>query len=502
MRRAFVVVVLLLGAAAGPAPATPAPPLVRVGAKSDVEGGVLGAMVAQLARSAGARTESRSLQGKLIWRALLQREIDVYPEYTGTISQEILAGRGLHDEEAIRKALAEEGIRMSRPLGFNNTYALGVKESTARKLGLTKVSDLRDHPGLRLGLSNEFLGRADGWPGLRTKYRLPHQVVRGLDHNLAYRALDSGDIDVTDLYSTDAEIRSYDLRVLDDDLGYFPAYHAVLLYRTELEERSPGVVAALRQLEGRLSEATMTGLNARVQLDKASPERAAAECLGELFGLQAEVREKTAAGLLLEYTLDHLFLVAVALAAGVVVAVPLGVVAARRPRLGRIILGAAGVLQTIPSLALLVFMMALLALLNVTSTGALPAIAALFLYSLLPIVQNTYAGLHDIPPSLKESAEALGLPPRARLWRVELPLASRTILAGVKTAAVITVGYATLGALIGAGGYGQPIVTGIQRNDLGVIIWHGAVPAAVMALAVQGLFELAERVVVPRGLRL
>src|SRR5262245_47449553 len=212
MKQILLVAGMVVGAT-NLARADTSPALVRVGAKADVEGGILGEMVAQLARSAGARTEGKSLQGKLIWRALLQGEIDVYPEYTGTISQEILAGRGLRDEEAIRKALAEEGVRMSRPLGFNNTYALGMKDATAQKLGITKVSDLRDRPGLRLGLSNEFLGRADGWPGLRAKYGLPHQVVRGLDHNLAYRALDAGDIDVTDLYSTDAEIRAYSLRV-------------------------------------------------------------------------------------------------------------------------------------------------------------------------------------------------------------------------------------------------------------------------------------------------
>jgi osmoprotectant transport system permease protein len=133
--------------------------------------------------------------------------------------------------------------------------------------------------------------------------------------------------------------------------------------------------------------------------------------------------------------------------------------------------------------------------------GAGPAIAALFLYSLLPIVRNTHAGLTGIPASLLESARALGLPPTAVLTRVELPLASPTILAGIQSAAVINVGTATLGALIGAGGLGQAIFTGIRLDDIGLIL-EGAIPASLLALLVQGVFELVERSVVPRGLRL
>jgi osmoprotectant transport system permease protein len=193
--------------------------------------------------------------------------------------------------------------------------------------------------------------------------------------------------------------------------------------------------------------------------------------------------------------LEHLVLVGISLSLAIVVSIPLGILAARRQRLGHVILGVVGILQTIPSLALFVFMIPLLGI------GGPPAIVALFLYSLLPIVRNTYAGLKDIPPAIIESAQALGLPGRARLRIVELPLAGRAILAGIKTSAVINVGTATLSALIGAGGYGQPILTGIRLDDIGLIL-QGAVPAAVLALLVQGLFELIERGLLPRGLRI
>ena len=193
-------------------------------------------------------------------------------------------------------------------------------------------------------------------------------------------------------------------------------------------------------------------------------------------------------------------MVAVSLFWAVLVAVPLGVLAARRARLGQLVLGVVGVIQTIPAIALLVLLIRPVGWFS-DELGYPQAVVALFLYSLLPIVRNTHAGLRAIPPPLSESAMALGLPPATRLFRVDLPLASPTILAGIKTAAVINVGFATLGGFIGAGGFGEPIFTGIRLNDYGIIL-QGALPAALLAILVQGLFELLERTLVPKGLRL
>ena len=474
-----------------------AAPEVKVGSKSFTEGVILGEIVAQLARNSGAEVlHRRELGGtQVLWNSLRRGEIDVYPEYTGTISAEILAGRGMQEEEAIRRALEEQGVRMSRSLGFNNTYALGMKEQVAEQVGIRTISDLRRRPELKFGFSSEFMDRGDGWPSLRDRYRLPQRDVRGLDHDLAYRGLESGALHVTDLYSTDAEIRYYGLRVLEDDLRHFPVYNAVLLVRADLAARAPEAVAAMLRLEGRIPAAAMVEMNARVKLDRVPESRAAADFLAANFAVKTEAQEETARERLLKNTRAHLVLVAISLTAAILVSVPLGIVAAKRPRAGQAILGIVGIIQTIPSLALLVFMIPLLGI------GETPAIVALFLYSLLPIVRNTYTGLHDIPPAVRESAAALGLPPGACLRLVELPMASRAILAGIKTSAVINVGTATLGALIGAGGYGQPIFTGIRLDDTGLIL-QGAVPAALLALLAQGMFEIFERVLVPKGLRL
>ncbi|WP_092406888.1 glycine betaine ABC transporter substrate-binding protein [Dokdonella immobilis] len=461
-----------------------------VGSKNFTESVILGEIAQGLARQAGVEVSHRRQLGgtRILWRALLDGEIDVYPEYSGTLLQELLQIPDA-DEDAVRKALAMRGLRMTASLGFNDTYAIGMREEKASTLGIRTIGDLRNHPRLRLGLSNEFMQRADGWPGLRQAYALP-QTANGLDHDLAYRGLASDALDATDLYSTDAEIPYYGLRVLVDDRRYFPVYEAIYLYRDDLVRRAPTWVAALEGMAGRLDAATMQALNGRVKIDKEQEADVAASWIGIAAEHSPDRWQRIA-----QRTREHLALVVVSLGLALLVALPLGILAARRPRLGQVVLAVAGLLQTLPSLAVFVFMIPLLGI------GARPAIAALFLYSLLPIVRNTHAGILGIPAELRETAAAIGLPHSTRLWRIELPLASRSILAGIKTAAVINVGTATLGALIGAGGYGQPILAGIRLDDLALIL-EGAVPAALLALVVQGLFEGLERILMPRGLRL
>jgi osmoprotectant transport system permease protein len=469
---------------------------VVVGSKKSTEPVLLGTAAEQLLAEAGFDAEhERELGGtRILWNALVAGEIDVYTEYTGTLRGEILAGQSIGpDDAALARALEAHGVRMTRPLGFNDTYAIGMREEAAERLGIRTLSDLARHPELVLGFSHEFLDREDGWPGLRARYHMQHREVRGLDHDVAYRALESGAIQATDLYSTDAEIRHYRLRVLADDLRYFPPYDAVFVYRADLDPRA---AAALGRLAGAIDEAEMIAMNARVVLDRISDCEVAADFLAKELRLAPPRCEEAALlARVADRTVEHLILVAVSLLAALVVALPLGIVSARRPHIGKVVLGAVGVIQTIPSLALLVLFIPILGI------GALPAVAAMFLYSLLPIVRNTATGLLDIPPGLRESAEALGLSPAARLRLVELPMASRAILAGIKTSAVLAVGTATIGALIGAGGYGQPILSGIRLDDTALIL-EGALPAAGLALVFEGLFGLVERLVVPRGLRL
>jgi osmoprotectant transport system permease protein len=482
-----------LGVAAGAARAQDKN-TIAVGSKKFTESVILGDILTGLIRDAGLpATHRRSLGGtRILWNALLKGDIDAYPEYTGTITGEIFAGRGLSGVAAIRAALAESGVAMSAPIGFNNTYAIGVRRDVAEARGLRTISDLAKHPDLAFGFSSEFMDRADGWPGLRDRYGLKLSNVRGLDHDLAYRGVRAGDLAGTDVYTTDAEIAAFDLVVLEDDLHYFPAYEAVILYRSETP---PAAVAAMRRLEGRIDAGRMQAMNAAVKLEGDTDQAVAAAFLKTTFDVVAHDASETVWQRFARTTVEHLTLVLISMAAAIAVAMPLGIVAARHPRFGQAVLGVTGIIQTIPALALLVFMIPLFGI------GTLPAIVALFLYSLLPIVRNTHAGLVEIPPSLPEAATSLGLRPAVTLFRIELPMAARPILAGIKTSAVINIGTATLGALIGAGGYGQPILTGIRLDDTALIL-EGAVPAALLALAVQGGFELSERFFVSKGLRL
>jgi len=422
----------------------------------------------------------------VLWEALRARQIDLYPEYTGTIVEELLGG-----DRDLEGALGRLGMRAGGSLGFEDTYAIGMRRSEAENLAIRTLSDLARHPELEIGLTNEFVRRRDGWPRLRQVYGFSDAHVRGMQHELAYRALRTGAIAATDLYSTDAEIQASDLVVLEDDRNAFPRYDAVLLHRADLPEAA---ARALAGLEGAISAREMIAMNARALIERVPEAQVASDFLREKLGIASAARSGGAIRRIVRRTAEHLFLVAVSLVAAIALAIPLGVLSWRHARVGQAILATAGVIQTIPSLALLVFMIPLLGI------GAGPAIVALFLYSLLPILRGTHAGLVGIAPELRESAEALGLPRGEVLRRIELPLAAPSILSGIKTAAVIDVGTATLGALIGAGGYGQSILTGIRLADTGLIL-EGAIPAGVMALAVQGAFDLIERALVPRGLR-
>ncbi len=470
---------------------------VRIGSKAFTESVILGEMIAHLARDQGANVRHHKQLGgtRVLWDALLAGEIDIYPEYTGTLTNEIFSNKSLNNEDQLREELHRLGLEMTETIGFNNTYAIGMLDARATTLGVTKISDLRKHPELSFGFGNEFMERGDGWPSLRAHYQLPHTDVVGLDHDLAYRGLKAGDIDAMDVYTTDAAIAFYRLRVLEDDLRHFPVYNAVLVYRDEWGKKAPTIVRAIDRLEGSITEKEMVRVNSRVKLEGLNESDAAAEFISEHFDIVSETQKINWLESLLKNTYEHLKLVGISLSAALVVALPLGIISARRRNIGQIILSIVGIIQTIPSLALFVFMIPLVGI------GGPPAILALFLYSLLPIVRNTHAGLTGIPADIIESGRAIGLPSRARLRLIEIPLASATILAGIKTSAVINVGTATLGALIGAGGYGQPILTGIRLDNIGLIL-SGAVPAAVLALLVQGAFEAAEKSIVPKGLRI
>jgi osmoprotectant transport system permease protein len=483
--------VALLLAAPQSGQAQTADSTLTVGSKKFTENVILGWMATDLLAEEGYDASHRAQLGgsRFLWEALVRGDVDVYPEYTGTLIQEILSESNV-TRASLADTLDRYGVAMTEPIGFNNTYAIGVRADVADSLGLETIGDLRQYPSLQLGFSNEFMDRSDGWPGLQRTYNLP-QSARGVDHDLAYRGLLNGSIDAIDLYSTDAEIEQYDIAVLEDDRNYFGTYKAIFLYRQDLPAPAR---ASIQRMEGQISAETMQSLNARAKVDQVDEKTVAADYLNDAFGMQISAETQTRSERVWLRTKEHLVLVGLSLGLAILLGIPLGILSAKSRVVGPGVLLVVGLIYTIPSLALLAVMVPPLGL------GRVPAVSALFLYSLLPIVWNTYTGLNDLSQPLIESAEALGLSDASKLVRVEVPLAARSILAGIKIAAVINVGTATLGALIGAGGYGQPILTGIRRANLELIL-EGTLPAAVLTVLLLALLEALERGLLPRSMR-
>lgn len=469
-------------------------PIVMVGSKAFTEGYILAEIMAQTLEQVGEVQVVRKfgLGGTGIpYEALVKGSIDLYPEYSGTISEAILKTHAVGDLRTLQKELVPLNLIITESLGFNNTYALAINGKLAKEKNITDISDLKKYLDIRAGFSHEFISRPDGYPGLSEKYNLKLINVKALEHSLAYEAIDRGEIDLTDAYSTDAKIQRFGLRILNDDRHFFPDYFALVLARKEFAAKYPKSWRALKKLEDTISEEEIQHLNGLSELQKMPFPEIAAEFLHKRG---AQIIEDSTLRKVWTYTKQHLALVCISLLASILLGLPLAILSARFRILGRYILMTSGVIQTIPSLALLCFLIPLFGI------GTVPALVALFLYGLLPIVINTYTSLISIDSKLIESAKALGLSSYQRLTLIELPLASPAIMAGIKTSAIINIGTATLAALIGAGGYGTPIVTGLALNDIPMIL-QGAIPAALMSLFAYGFFGIADRVIIPKGLR-
>ena len=490
---------------------------VIVASKPFGESFLLAEMFAQLLEARGLTVDRRPGLGatEIAFQALRTNAIDVYPEYTGTGLLAILGEPPLPSAAAVYDRVSREfpakfGVHWLPPLGFENTYAIAVRRATADSLHLATLSDLAlAGPKLRAGLTPDFIGRADGLPGLEGAYKLRFRDVRALGPAVKYQALAAGQVDVIDGYSTDGLIARYDLVVLTDDRHFFPPYEAAAIVSPRLFAESPRAIAALGELSGRLNEREMRMLNKRVEVD-ATPvgvvARDALTSLG-LLGQQATATtvSRDSTGGIVAYFAEqratiarltgrHLALVGASLLFAILIALPLGLALERIARPAEGVIRAVGVLQTLPGIALLAFMIPLLGI------GVVPAIVALVLYSLYPIVRNTFTGVRDADTAAVSAAHALGMTDAQILREVRLPLAAPVIMAGIRTAAVINVGTATLAAFIGAGGLGEPIVAGLALSDTRMIL-SGAIPAALLAIVVDASLALVERSVRPGHLR-
>ncbi len=515
-------VAALLVAALAAAPAAPAAArataetVVRVGAKNFTEQEILGELVAQaIERRTELEVERRLGLGgtDICHAALLGGELDVYVEYTGTallnvLRRPVIPNPWRAHRTVTARYLDRFDLAWLPPIGFDNTYCLAVRRADAEANDWWTISDLAgDAGGLRAGFTAEFMERPDGLPGLAERYELAFDATVDLEPGLMYGAVAAGQVDVIGAFATDGRIAELDLVVLEDDRDFFPPYDAAPVVRGELLDRHPEVRAALAVLAGTIDDAEMRRLNAMVDVDGREPAAVAAAWLDEqLGGGDAEAAADAATAesrpgtwtLAVERraelgrkTIEHLVLTLLGTGIAVAIGVPLGILVHRTARARGPVLAAIEVVQTIPSLAMLAFLFAVYGLL-----GTIPAVTALVLYALLPIVLNTFTGLREVPRGAIEAAEGCGLSPGQRLREVELPLAAPVIMAGIRAATVLTVGIATLSTYIGAGGLGDFIARGLARNDPRLTLL-GAVPAAIMAvtlsLGLRGLERLAKR---------
>lgn len=469
-----------------------------VASKLHSESRLLAEITAQLIEQKTDLTVKRKfgLGGTLIcFKALQKGDIDIYPEYTGTAATAILnldvmgmPADSVYAKVALR--FRENYTIVTGPsFGFNNTYVL----ATRRNIDIAAISELRGRNDLKFGFSNEFIERPDGFPGLNAFYGLNLKTPRGIDHGLAYRALAEGEIDVTDAYSTDGKLEGYNFNLLKDDRNFFPPYYAVPLVNASTYSQHPELKAVFESLGDILNEDEMRKLNRDYEVKGQSLSEVAFKFLSARKLIAADAKPDTVHPVVRQ-TLEHIRLTFIATFLSILLAVPLGIFIQGKKRLASVFISATGLIQTIPSLALLGFMIPLFGI------GFVPAIIALFLYALLPILRNTYTGLQETDPILIDAGRAMGMSRSQILFQIRLPLAVNVIMAGVRTALIINIGTATLAAFIGAGGLGESIITGISLNDNAMIL-RGAIPAAVLALVADRLMAFVEKAVKPKGIK-
>ena len=511
------------------------PETITIGSKGFPENRLLAEIMAQwIEHATDLEVKQRKNLGGtvLVFTALQNGELDLYPEYTGTgwstlLKEKEIPTSPLESYLKLKDAFEKQfQITWLPPFGFNNNYALAMRKDLAEELQIDNISDIQRHQSsLRAGFSHEFLQREDGYPNLSKHYNLKISATQGIEHGLAYQALLSRKCDIIDIYTTDGKIVGDDIHVLKDDLQFFPVYQAAPIIRTKTLQRFPALKDALYQLSFRIDASKMRRLNQKIETNDGDFTKVAYEFLrtegliktrpGETSFTQIpsvgspseKLSHKKQANLSftdffsfvfrergeIKHRIgQHIFLTLLAMLLAISISIPLGIALTRKTKLADLIIGFAGVIQTIPGLALLAFMIPLLGL------GAKAAVAALVLYAILPILRNTFTGIRGVDPVLIETAEGIGLTNWQILRHIQLPLAMRTIMAGVRTSTIISIGVATLAAFIGAGGLGEPIITGLQLNNIYLIL-SGALPAAGLAICIDILLGQIEKRLAPKG---
>lgn len=489
---------------------------IIIGSKEFTENYLLGEMAAILLKEKYDWPVEKKLGlggTKVVFDALESDSIHLYPDYTGTGYIYFLKRNdNERDPEKIYKIVKETfekdfNIIWSKPFGFNNTYALAVRANDDNLNDINSVSELvGNENNFMFAAPHEFMERSDGMPNFQKAYGLKFsdENIVGMEAGLTYSALRDLKVDMIMSYSTDGRIAAFNFRLLEDDLNFFPPYYAAWLAKKSSLEKFPVLKNLYEDFDDLISEKDMMELNNQVDSKKMEPEVVARNFLIKKKLIKGELQKNDKRKGLLNFfikkkkylfkiTKEHLILSFGSLLLALIISLPTGILLTRYPVISTPVFAIINTIQTIPSLALLGF------LIPIMGIGKIPGIVALFLYSLLPLIRNTYAGVQAVNNNFIEASRGIGLTNWQILWKVEIPLAMPVILAGVRTASVIVIGTATLAALVGAGGLGDPIFRGVStvNNDL---IFLGAIPAALLAIITDKLLGLCEKKLVSKGL--
>lgn len=445
---------------------------IKIGAKKFTEGNISAYLILQELKKINKNLDIEVLENLggtgIVTSAIKNKKIDIYIDYTGTLVNSFQT-----NYKNLEQTLYSHNIILGPNLGFNNSYGLAVKANNS----ISRISEISlKH---RVGISHEFFKRNDGYKYLSKAYDLQNVPVT-LEHSLLFQSLNSESLDVIEVYTTDAKILKNNLKVLSDDRDFFSRYDAVVLVNVEFYNKNKKMIDKLfTNIKERFTNKDIIEANYLVEIDGLRYDEAA----GKLSGVKLLAKKKENVFFeILPYFLEHLKYLVITIFLCVLIGIPIGGFAAKSKAFERVSMTLISIFQTIPSLALLVFLIPLFGL------GELTTIIALTLYGLLPIAKSTHSAISNIPKELSEFSDLIRMSKIQKFLLVEIPLAAPEILTGIKITSIATIGVTVIAAFVGAGGLGTLIVTGLSLNKTSLIL-KGAIPSALMALIVELFFQ-------------
>lgn len=479
---------------------------VTIGGKVFTEQSILVDLLAQLLEDHQiAVIKKKNLGGTLVaFEALKKNDLDIYVEYSGTSYHSIFKQKDILSQEEtfnfLKKEFSKNNIYSFPSLGFSNSYALVSKINNP----YNQISDLKiDSKKYSIAFEHELLTRPDGFPEFSKTYDLEFKKVSSMNVGLMYQAVHQGQVDFGIGYTTDGRNKAFEMKIIKDDLRFFPQYFASILVHEKALKAYPELKKILSGLNNKISAEEMTEMNYLVDVKKMSPLKVTRNFLQKKklikssennLDIMSENYLIKNSALLFSKLKEHLYICIYALLFTFFFGFIFGIAAYWNQRIKQFVFILVNIFQTVPSLALFGFLIPFLGI------GFKPSLIALVMYALLPLVHNVYTGLSEVDKDIIQSFKAIGMNRWQILTKIQIPMALPTLSAGLRTSTVIIIGTATIAAFIGAGGLGELIFQGISSMDHRLILL-GAIPAALLALIADFLIYSLCRFLTSQGIK-